>query len=80
MKRCYFCKGEIIDKKIEHIHCWGKTKVLFKNLPTEVCKQCGEVYFTPDILEGMDKAVEHLEDVKETIKIPVVSFRDSVFA
>ncbi len=80
MKRCYFCKGEIVDRKIEHIHRWGKTMVLFKNLPTEVCKQCGEVYFSPDILEGMDKAVEHLEDVKETIKIPVVSFGSPVFA
>ncbi len=80
MKRCYFCKGEIVEKKTEHIHRWGRRIVLFKNLPAEVCKQCGEVYFSPDVAEGMDKAVEHIEDVKETIKIPVVSYRNAVFA
>jgi YgiT-type zinc finger domain-containing protein len=42
----YFCKGELVEKKISHIHSWADKLILFKQTPAEVCKQCGEVYFS----------------------------------
>ena len=74
MKRCYFCKGEIVEREISHVHCWGEKMILFRNAPAEVCKQCGEIYFRPEVLEAFDKAVEHLDQIKQMIQIPVVPF------
>lgn len=41
MKTCYMCKGEtelsLVDVEIKG--------VVVKDLPAEVCKQCGEKYF-----------------------------------
>ena len=76
MKRCYFCRGEVVEKKTAHVHCWGDKIILFQNVPAEVCKQCGENYFKPEILEAFDKATEHLERIKRTIEIPVVPFSE----
>lgn len=78
MKRCYFCKGEIIKKKVQHIHIWGDKMILFKQLPSEVCKQCGERYFAPDVLEIIDKVTTGEFKTKESINIPVVPFSELV--
>jgi len=32
MKRCYFCKGEIIKKKVQHIHTCEDKMILSPNL------------------------------------------------
>lgn len=74
MKKCYFCKGQIVEKKITHVHSWGDKLVLFKQAPAEVCKQCGEVYLKPEVVEVFDKTMEHLERIKQTIQVPVVPF------
>ncbi len=74
MKKCYFCKGELVEKKISHMHTWANKLILFQQTPAEVCKQCGEVYLKPEVVEAFDKATAHLEKIKKTIQIPVVSF------
>ena len=74
MKTCYFCRGTIRAKKIEHVHRWGNQILFLKDLPTEVCEDCGEVYFGPEALSLMDEAVKGKIPVVETIQIPVVSF------
>lgn len=74
MKKCYFCKGELVEKEIDHVHSWGDKLILFKQTPAEVCKQCGEVYLKPEVAEAFDKVTVHLELIKQTIQVPVVPF------
>jgi YgiT-type zinc finger domain-containing protein len=74
MKRCYFCKGKIINKKIKHIHHWGEEIVVFENIPAEVCRQCGEIYFAPQVLKFMDQAMKKVDKIERRIEVPVVSF------
>lgn len=74
MKRCYFCRGEIVEKKITHVHSWQDKLVLFKQAPAEVCKQCGEIYLKPEVVEIFDKVTAHLDKIKQTIQVPVVPF------
>lgn len=78
MKRCYFCRGEVVAKKIRHIHQWGDKIILFEDIPAEVCKQCGEAYFAPAIVEAMDKGTMQAEKAKESIKVPVISYHELV--
>ncbi len=75
MKRCYFCRGEIVEKKIQHIHEWGNKIIIFKDLPAEVCKQCGEVYLSPEVIEKIDIATAKLNRLKkEYVEVPVIPF------
>lgn len=55
MKKCYFCKGKIVEKKIAHLHSWQNKLILFKQTPAEVCKQCGETYLKPEVIEAFRK-------------------------
>lgn len=40
MDHCYFCRGKVIEKKIEHLHRWGNALFMVKGLPAEVCEDC----------------------------------------
>src|SRR5215471_10907729 len=50
MHQCYFCKGRVITKVVTHVHIWEGKIFLFEDVPADVCQQCGEIYFSPDIL------------------------------
>ena len=67
VRTCYFCRGEIIEKKIQHVHQWGEKIVLFEDVPAEVCQQCGEVYFSPEVLERMDAVT--IEATREEVRL-----------
>ena len=73
MKTCYFCQGEVIKKRIRHVHHWGDELVIFENVLAEVCTQCGEVYFSPEVLETMDKANLERTPPDKSIAVPVFS-------
>lgn len=74
MDQCYFCKGKVERKAIRHVHQWGEKVLIFKNVPAEVCTQCGETYFGPEALEKMGRVVAGLPEPEEVTQVPVYSF------
>lgn len=73
MKQCPFCKGVIKSKRIEHIHRWKGSLYILRNVPAQVCTQCGEVFFTPKALKAMDSVVTGKEKPEEHRSVPVYS-------
>ncbi|MCH8087720.1 MAG: YgiT-type zinc finger protein [Chloroflexi bacterium] len=73
MKQCPFCRGLIEDQRIEHVHRWERKLYLLRNVPAEVCTQCGEVFFAPEALKAMDKIVEGKREPLERLSVPVYS-------
>ena len=77
MKTCLFCKGHVKRKKIEHIYQWQGKRYLFKNVLSEICEQCGEVFLLPQSLKAMDESIRKPKKVKSEIRIPVFSLATS---
>ena len=73
MERCYFCRGKVEERVVRHVHQWGEKIFIFKNVPAEVCTQCGESYFGPDALEKMDQVVASVPEPEEVAQAPVYS-------
>ena len=73
MKSCYFCKGLVEVRRIEHIHRWQGKIYLFRNIEAEVCSQCGEVFLLPEALKYMDKIAQSPGKAEKEITIPVFS-------
>ena len=73
MVRCYFCRGKVTAKKIEHLHRWGDALLLVKGLPAEVCEECGEAYLPPASLQLLDDLTAKQETPTEFVRIPVYS-------
>ena len=78
MNTCYFCKGSVKRERIPHIHRWGERVIILEDVPADVCQQCGEVYFAPDVLQAMDQLVEdrQKEQPKRELRVPIYSFSE----
>ena len=78
MNRCYFCKGTVKPVRLTHIHRWKEQVIILEDVPSDVCQQCGEVYFAPNVLQAMDRMVEHnqKEAPKKHLVVPVYSLSE----
>jgi YgiT-type zinc finger domain-containing protein len=57
MKTCFYCKGSLEQRRIEHMHQWGGHRFLIKNVRAEVCSQCGEVFLPAASVKAIDRVV-----------------------
>jgi YgiT-type zinc finger domain-containing protein len=73
MNQCYFCKGNVVPKRVRHVHEWGDRVLIFEDVPAEVCQQCGEVYFAPQALKQMDELTIGNSQPSDHMTVPVYS-------
>ncbi len=48
---CFRCKGDTEHKLKTHAATLDQCVIIIKNVPALICKQCGEVYFSDDVME-----------------------------
>lgn len=69
---CFICKGRIEHKLTNFTVDLGHCIVIVKNVPSEVCTQCGEVSYSHDVAKRLEKIVAAME--KSLTEIAVVNF------
>jgi YgiT-type zinc finger domain-containing protein len=74
MKRCFFCKGRIIEEEVRVDFRWGDDLVVIEDVPAEVCQQCGETYFSPEVYKEMENLAKRKEQPIKHIAIDVIRF------
>lgn len=72
---CVMCKGTLENKNttfmIELDNC-----IIIKNVPSQVCKQCGEVTYSDEVAKQLEKLVN---TVRNTItEITVINYTEKV--
>jgi YgiT-type zinc finger domain-containing protein len=75
MNRCYFCQGTVKPKRVTHVHAWKGKVIILEDVPADVCQQCGETYFAPEVLKAMDRLADgqQQEETKRRVMVPVYS-------
>lgn len=59
MSKCYFCKGKIEIKHVDVDFRWEDKLFVVKNVPLEVCTQCGERYYSAKTSKKLDELVKN---------------------
>ena len=72
--RCFFCKGEMKDEASTFMTEMGKSILIVKDVPSLVCKQCGEVAYGTEAMKRLEEIVISMKQVMT--EIAVVSFPD----
>lgn len=73
--RCYFCNsGTVAKGKSDHISRVGSQLVEIKDVPCEVCQQCGEKYYDPRTIRRLEQIIKLKGKAKEYIQLPVYSY------
>ena len=70
MNKCSVCHSKTISKTITYTQ-WYKGKLIaVENVPAEVCTKCGEEYFSSDVADKIQKAIES-HRLSKTLDVPV---------
>ena len=74
--KCFMCKGKLEDKNTTFLIDVGNCIIIVKNVPSQVCTQCGEVSYSDCISEKLESIVDDLR--KAATEIAVVNYSDEV--
>ena len=73
---CFMCKGNIENKNTTFMVELDNSIIIIKNVPSQVCKQCGEVTYTDEVAKQIQKLVN---SVKNSItEITVINYTEKV--
>lgn len=74
--KCFMCKGQYEDKATTFMVDLGNCIVIVKNVPSQVCSQCGEVSYNNKIAKQLEKIVNSMRTA--ITEIAVVNYSDKV--
>ena len=78
LTECYFCKGQVIQERVQVDFRWGQKLKVIENVPAGVCQQCGEKYFEAAVYKAMEKlAVSRAKPIAR-LTVDVVQFQKAV--
>ena len=70
------CKGQLEDKSTTFMIEIEKCIIIVKNVPSQVCRQCGEASYSDNVARKIEAIVNNL---KNTIsEIAIVNYADKV--
>ena len=75
---CFVCKGHLEDKLTTFMVDVGNCIIIVKNVPSQVCKQCGEVSYSNDVAEQLESIIKAMR--KSLTEIAVINYTDKVVA
>lgn len=70
---CIYCGGEVVERLEQIDYRFHGQLYILENVPTGVCTQCGEQFFTAKTAKEMESAVEHTQGNVPTIPVPVIA-------
>ena len=76
MTNCFRCKGgSTASKSKTHVATLENCVIIVKNVPAVVCQQCGEAYFTDNVMQNVEIIINKLENIAK--EVAIVEYTDS---
>ncbi len=66
---CFMCKGDMEEKLTTFMVDLGNCICIVKNVPSLVCRQCGEVTYSDEVSERLEQIVEAVKRAPVEISI-----------
>ena len=73
MKKCTFCKGTLRDGISTFTVDLGNCIVIIRNVPSQICTQCGETYYSTEVMQQLYYIAQSMQ--QSMTDIAVVNYR-----
>ncbi len=73
---CFMCKGKLENKNTTFMVELDNCIIIIKNVPSQVCKQCGEVSYSDEVAKQLEKLVNRVRD--SITEITVINYSEKV--
>jgi len=76
--KCFVCKGNIENKLTTFMVDLDNCIIIVKNVPSQVCGQCGEISYSHDVAVHLEKIVNVM---RTTItEIAIINYSEKIVA
>ena len=66
---CISCKGDLINKNTNFIADLGDCIIIVKDVPSQVCSQCGEVSYSHEVAKRLEEIVGQMKNIMTEVAI-----------
>lgn len=73
---CILCKASLTKGNVNHIVDLGEGIIIIKNVPANICKQCGEYYLDTNTALKLESIVEEVK--KNKAEVFIVNYSEMV--
>ena len=73
---CFMCKEKLEDKKTKFMVELDNCIIIIKNVPSQVCKQCGEVSYSNEVAKQLEKLVNSVRNA--ITEITVINYTEKI--
>ena len=74
--KCIFCGGKTVQQDVTFFYEHDDEYLFIQNVPAEVCLQCGEKTYSPEVTDDIINLVKQKMKAKRTIEVPVFDYTD----
>lgn len=74
---CSFCGGSVEEQPVTVDYRTKAGLVIIENVPAGVCRQCGERYYTAEVVKAMERLASSGIPVSRTVNVPVREFSEN---
>ena len=75
--RCVFCGGVVKKTMGTFEYQDGEEIILVENVPAEVCEDCGEKTYSPEVTDKLLHFAKGKHPIIRTIQVPVFDFANT---
>ena len=72
---CVLCKGNLIKGNVNYPVDLSDKFILIKEVPADICNQCGEYYLDDEVFKKVEDIVNHVRKSDFGIEIEVVKYK-----
>ena len=67
---CMLCKCDTVRQSTTtHVVNYNGSVIIIKNVPCEQCEQCGEIFYTDEVAEHLEKMVHNAKKLLQEISV-----------
>ena len=71
---CVSCGGRTESRRVTFVYDYDKDYFLIENVPAEVCVQCGEKTYSPQVADELVRLAKKTLKPARTVEIPVFDY------
>jgi YgiT-type zinc finger domain-containing protein len=72
--KCVFCGGSVESRKVTFVYDYEDDYFFIENVPAEVCMQCGEKTYSPEVTDEVLRVVKKKLNPVKTVQVPVFDY------
>lgn len=72
--KCVFCGGKVEMQNVTFIYDEGNDYLFIENVPAEVCLQCGEKTYSPEVTDDLLRLAKRTLKPAKMVEVPVFDY------